>query len=79
MKNNSLAMLATIAAVAALATLIGYVDPQVCAVSAEEAWMRCENIAAQTLTAFWVFFSIAGLSLIGYLSQLRKRKQAQRS
>lgn len=79
MKNNSLAMLATIAAVGALATLIGYVDPQVCAVSAEEAWMRCEHIAAQTLTAFWVFFSIAGLSLIGYLAQLRKRKQAKRS
>lgn len=74
MKNNSLAMLATIAAVGALATLIGYVDPQVCAVTATEDWMKCEHIAAQTLTTFWVFFGIAAASLAGYLMQLRNRK-----
>ena len=79
MKNNSLAMIATIAAVGALASLTGYIDPAFCGKPQENSWMSCQDVANQTLTAFWVCFAVASASLAGYLFQLRKLAKARRS
>jgi hypothetical protein len=78
MKNNSLAMIATIAAVGALASLTGYIDPAICGRPQENSWMSCEVVANQTLTAFWACFAVAAASLTGYLLQLRKANRALR-
>lgn len=74
MKNNSWAMLATISAVAALASLIGYIDPKVCVVEAAAPWMSCEAVANQTLTLFWGLTAMAVASFVGYLIQKRKAR-----
>ena len=76
MKNNSWAMLATISAVAALASMIGYIDPQVCVVEAASPWMSCQAIANQTLTLFWGLGSLSAISFVLYLVQKRRARTA---
>jgi hypothetical protein len=78
MKNNSWAMLATISAVAALASMIGYIDPKVCVVEAAASWMSCEAVAAKTLTLFWGLTGVSVISFVGYLIQKRRAKLAKR-
>lgn len=78
MKNNSLAMIATIAAVGALASLTGYIDPAFCGKPQENGWMTCQDVANQTLAAFWVCLAVAAASLTGYLFQLRKLSKGPR-
>jgi hypothetical protein len=74
-KNNSWAMIATISAVAALASMIGYIDPAVCVVEAASPWMSCEAIAAKTLTLFWGLASLSAISFVAYLVQKRRTRQ----
>lgn len=68
MKNNSLAMLATISIVLGLASLIGYIDPAVCTVEQSEAFVSCEQAASQHIAGFLGFTLFgAGTLLAGYL------------
>jgi hypothetical protein len=71
-------MLATISAVAALASMIGYIDPKVCVVEAAASWMSCEAVAAKTLTLFWGLTGVSVISFVGYLIQKRKARVAKR-
>ena len=65
MKNNTLAMLGTIALVGALASMIGYIDPATCTVEGSEAFMTCEEAAGRQMWAFWGFLGFAALTLGG--------------
>jgi len=64
-KNNSLAMLATIALVAALASMIGYIDPAVCEGIKSDGFVTCEQAAQQHIWGFWGFLSFGVLVLVG--------------
>ena len=75
MKNNTLAMLATIALVAAFASMIGYIDPATCTVENKDAFLTCEEAANQHIYAFWGF---AGFSAVVLLSDLVRRLIARR-
>ena len=65
MKNNSLAMLATIALVAALASMIGYIDPAVCEGIKSDGFVTCEQAAQQHIWGFWGFLGFGVLVLAG--------------
>ncbi|MFM5952649.1 MAG: hypothetical protein ACKOOE_08705 [Micrococcales bacterium] len=68
MKNNTLAMLATISVVFSFATLIGYIDPAVCAGSGIQSLDVCTLEANTHLIAFATFFSFGALTLlVGFL------------
>ena len=48
MRNNSLAMLATITGIGILAWWIGFFDPTTCTPNAQQdGWTSCENIARE--------------------------------
>lgn len=65
MKNNSLAMLATIAIALGLASMIGYIDPAVCEGLKQGAFGSCEESAQQHILAFWGFTGFGVLTLVG--------------
>jgi hypothetical protein len=75
MKNNTLAMIATIALVLGPASLIGYIDPAVCKGLPTSEFISCDAAAAQHIWGFWGFtiFGAATL-LIGYLRNKKKAK-----
>lgn len=64
MKNNTLAMIATISIVLGLATMIGYIDPAVCTDSNADAFVSCNQAAAQHLWAFAGFTSFGVITLV---------------
>lgn len=76
MKNNTLAMIATVALVLGPASMIGYIDPAVCSGLPASDFVSCEAAAAQHLWAFAGFTIFgAGTLLISYL---RFKKQNAR-
>lgn len=76
MKNNTLAMLATISLVFSVATLIGYVDPAVCAGSQIQDLETCTQEAANHLWAFAGFFAFGAITLV--VGALRSRFRLKR-
>ena len=72
-KNNSLAMLATIAIVLSLAALIGYVEPSACTVPAAEGLPTCEESAAARLWASGGLFTFGVVTLL--IGTIRNRKR----
>lgn len=64
MKNNTLAMLATISLVFSVAVLIGYIDPAVCAGSGIQDLEACTQEANNHLIAFAGFFSFGAITLV---------------
>ena len=59
MRNNSLAMLATITGIAILAWGIGFFDPETCTPDVQvDGWTSCESIAAERNLALGVFVAI---------------------
>lgn len=78
MKNNTLAMLATISIVLGIASLIGYIDPAVCEGRQSGAFITCEQAAAQSIAGFWGFsaFGIAVLAFGTIRAAVRRRKGA---
>ena len=77
MRNNSLAMLATIAGIAILAWWIGFFDPTTCTPDAQQAgWTSCEQIARERNIALIVFVAIvvtsATLTLVRWLRNRRE-------
>ena len=65
MKNNSLAMVATISLVAALASMIGYIDPAVCEGIKSDGFITCEQAAQQHIWGFWGFGGLGVAILVG--------------
>ncbi|MFM6971672.1 MAG: hypothetical protein ACKOWH_03675 [Rhodoluna sp.] len=76
MKNNTLAMLATISIVLGLASIIGYIDPAVCAGSAPQEFITCEQAATQHLLGFAGFTSFGVITLL--LGTIRNRAQSRK-
>lgn len=64
MKNNSLAMVATISLALALANLIGYIDPAVCEGRPTSEFMNCEQAATQHTWGFWGFAIFGIVTLV---------------
>ena len=80
MKNNTLAMLATISLALSVATLISYIDPAVCAGSQLESIENCTQAANQHLLGSLAFFTLgAGTLIAGSIRtrMLMKRRNQQ--
>jgi hypothetical protein len=75
MKNNTLAMVATIAIALSIASLIGYVEPTACTVVPPEGFPTCEETASQRLWTAGGLFAFGALTLLfGTLRSKRKAK-----
>ncbi|MEY3537895.1 MAG: hypothetical protein RL645_709 [Actinomycetota bacterium] len=78
MKNNTLAMLATISLVLGLASLIGYIDPAVCEGRQSGTFITCEQAAAQHVAGFWGFTAFGVVVLaVGTIRAAFKRRAAK--
>ncbi|MEY4321892.1 MAG: hypothetical protein RL167_620 [Actinomycetota bacterium] len=75
MKNNTLAMIATIALVLGPASLIGYIDPAVCKGLPTSEFISCDAAAAQHIWGFWGFTIFGAATLL--MSYLRNKKKAK--
>jgi hypothetical protein len=75
-KNNTLAMIATISIVLGLASMIGYIDPAVCEGSQTQAFVTCEEAAAQHLGGFFGFTAFGVVTLV--VGTIRSRMRARR-
>lgn len=59
-KNNSWAMIATVALVGALASMIGFFNADNCVASAQsEGWTSCAAIAEQQGFLFWGLLAVS--------------------
>jgi len=74
MRNNSLAMLATIVAITILAWWIGYFDPNTCSPDVQQAgWTSCEEIAKDRNVALGVLIGTV-VFVVSFLA-IRSRKK----
>jgi membrane protein DedA with SNARE-associated domain len=71
-KNNSLAMIATVALVGMLASAIGFFSPGYCTVPQQDDWTSCEAIAQQRSIGSIVLFVVC---LFGFAVSLSKRSK----
>jgi len=69
-KNNSLAMIATVALVGMLASAIGFFSPDYCTVPQSNDWTSCESIAQSRTIGAIVLFVVC---LAGFALSLSKR------
>ena len=76
MKNNSLAMIATISLALSLASMIGYIDPAVCEASQSEGFITCKEVADQHIAVAVGFASFGIVTLV--LGTIRSRIRAKR-
>ncbi len=72
-KNNTLAMLATISLAVSVAILISYIDPTVCAGSGIQSLEACTQLANEHIWGFVGFLSFGVITLVG--GALRHRIQ----
>jgi hypothetical protein len=78
-KNNTLAMLATISLALSFAILIGYIDPAVCAGSGIQDLEACTQAANEHLIAFAAFFAFGAITLSsGVIRNVIRRKLARK-
>lgn len=78
MKNNTLAMLATISLVMSVAMLLSYIDPAVCAGSGLQDLETCTQVANERLIGVVVLFAFGAITLIGGAIRSRIRDQRER-
>jgi hypothetical protein len=71
-KNNSMAMIATVALVGVLASAIGFFSPDYCTVPQSDDWTSCEAIAQQRNIGSIVLFV---LCLGGFAVSMSKRRK----
>jgi hypothetical protein len=71
-KNNSMAMIATVALVGMLASAIGFFSPDYCTVPQSDDWTSCEAIAQQRNIGSIVLFAVC---LLGFAVSLTKRRK----
>jgi hypothetical protein len=81
MKNNTLAMLATISLVLSVALLISYIDPAVCAGSGIQSLETCTQLAYEHIYGFIGFFAFGVITLVGgtIRSRIRAAKESSSS
>ena len=72
-KNNSMAMIATVALVGLLASAIGFFSPDYCTVPQGDDWTSCEAIAQQRNLGFIVLFAVCAIGFAVSLTKRRKR------
>ena len=77
MKNNTLAMVATVALALAVAALISYIDPTVCIGSGIQTLESCTQTANEHIYAFLGFGSFGAITLI--LGTIRGGLNAKRN
>lgn len=70
-QNNSMAMIATVALVGILASIIGFFDPNTCTVEQVDNWTSCQSIAKDRQVGSIVLLAA---SLIGFGFSLSKVK-----
>lgn len=76
MRNNSLAMLATITGIGILAWWVGFFDPTTCTPDAQQAgWTSCEAIANERTIALWVLIGVTAIAVTVTLLRGRKKKR----
>jgi hypothetical protein len=76
MRNNSLAMLATITGVGILAWGVGFFDPETCTPGTQvEGWTSCASIAQERNLALWILvgITVAAIAITSW-SAYKKRK-----
>jgi len=78
MKNNTLAMLATISLVMSVAMLISYISPQVCAENGYTDLQTCTQVANERLLMIGGFFAFGAITLIGGAIRARIRDKRER-
>ena len=78
MKNNTLAMLATISLVMSVATLLSYISPAVCAGSGLTDLETCTQIANERLIMAVGFFAFGAITLVGGAIRSRNRDKRER-
>lgn len=77
MRNNSLAMLATITSIGILAWWVGFFDPETCSPDVQvEGWTSCESIAQERNLALWLLIGVTLFAIIvTSYSAYKKRKR----
>lgn len=77
MRNNSLAMLATITSIGILAWWVGFFDPETCSPDAQvEGWTSCESIAQERNIALALLIGITVFAIaVTTYSTYKKRKR----
>ncbi len=76
MRNNSLAMLATITGVGILAWWVGFFEPETCTPEAQQAgWTSGESIAQERTLALWVLIITTLVAVTITLIRRNKRKR----
>ena len=81
MRNNSLAMLATVTGVGILAWWIGYFDPETCKDDLQQpGWTSCESIAnTQNLALICLIgITVAVAAFLSLRNLVQKRRLASR-
>jgi hypothetical protein len=76
MKNNTLAMIATVSLVLGLASLISYIDPTVCAGSQIQSLEACTQLANEHVLGVVGFFSFGAITLL--VGTIRNRIRAKK-
>lgn len=72
-KNNSWAMIATVCAAAAVASVIGFLNPSNCVEAVQQpGWTSCEAIANEQR---FMFIGLLGLSLFGFAISIYKKSR----
>lgn len=76
-RNNSLAMIGTVAIVAVLGWWIGFFDPETCSPGAQlEGWTSCQSIAEQRNLALIALLAILLVAVLAALAnKLRRARQ----
>ncbi len=74
-KNNSMAMVATVALVGMLASAIGFFSPDYCTVPQQDDWTSCAAIAQQRTIGFLVLFAICGFGFAVSLVKVTRKKK----
>lgn len=67
-----MAMVATVALVGVVASVIGLFDPNTCVISQSDDWTSCANIAKDRQIGFWVLLAA---SVVGFLISITFKKQ----
>lgn len=75
-KNNSWAMIATVALVGALGSMIGFFNSKNCVAAQAEGWTSCSAISEQQGFLFW---GLLAVSVFGFgVSIARRAKKRDR-
>jgi hypothetical protein len=73
MKNNSAAMLATVALVGLAALLLSFFDTGTCVVPDAEGFISCQEIADQRVWAAWILGAVFVIGLAVSVTRKKKR------